>query len=797
MRFSTLRALPALLCLAAAAAPLSAQQRGVVRVSGYVRSAESGEVIRGATVLVENGPWRAETNQDGFYVLTVPGGRQVLRFRALGHTPLADTLELAASLVRDVRLQPAAFTLQELRASGRRDSVAIDLETPAMSVEALDAGTIRLAPAILGEVDPIRTLTLLPGVKLTSDGSTGISVRGGTPDQNLILLDESTIYNPSHVFGFYSVFNSDAVADVKLYKGGIPARFGGRLSSVLDIRQREGNDRAFTGQASLGLISSRASVEGPLPGKLGSFLVAARRTYADLFLRLSSNPDINQNTAYFYDLNAKGNIRLGDRGSIMVSGYFGRDRFAVQERLSTGWGNTAGTLRWNQSFGDRLFSKVSLTSSEYDYRLDFLSLGRDLGWTASIGSTEARVLETLYLSNTQQVEFGGELIRNALQPGNVQPIGQSPVRPVTLQPRFGWTSALHADHEFSVSPALSVRYGVRWAGFRRVGAGTTYQYAAPGPVVYDAVLQRYQRGTIVDSTVFGPGETITSASGLEPRLALNLRLSRTASLKASVMRTRQFLHLISNTNSPTPLDVWEPVGPYFPAQRADQVALGYAGTFGDGAWELTTEAYVKRLDRVTDFVPGADLALNDRLETETLIGRGRAYGFEVQLRKVTGKLTGWISYTLSRSERRLPGIAPGDPGVNGGRWFPSPYDRTHDLAVVGFHPVGRSWTLSSVFVLTSGLPATFPVSRYQFNSLLLFEYGDRNAARLPTYHRLDVTLTKEWKRSQLQFGVYNLYNRFNAQGIGFRQAENDALRSEATQTALFGLVPSISYQFRF
>ncbi len=770
---------------------------GRVRLSGYVRSSTSREVIRGAQLVAGREGVRAETNQDGFFVLTLPRGATPIRIRAVGYLPDTTTVELVASLSRDFLLTPLPFELEEVAVRAGRDSSDIDPGTVEMSTARVDIRTVRLIPAVLGEVDPIRSLMLLPGVSNASDFTTGFSVRGGTIDQNLIRLDEATIYNPSHVFGFFSVFNGDAVDDVKLYKGAIPARFGGRLSSVLDVRQREGNLNRIEGTGSIGVLASRLAIEGPLPKEFGSFLVAGRRTYADLFLRLSSDPELNRNTAYFYDLNAKTTLRLGANGSLMLAGYRGRDRLGLIDRFQAGWGNTAGSAVWNHAVGNRLFSKVVLASSEYDYALDFLGTGRDLRWASRIGGTSLELDETFYIGNGNTIEAGAEVVWHRIEPGSVDPIGVSPVAPFRVEERRGTSRAVHLSHEIELSPALSVRYGVRYAGFDRNGPGTVYRYADEAPVVYDRVLERYQRGEVVDSVQYASGQRIAGFAGLEPRVSLRVGVGRAASLKASFTRTRQYLHLVSNSNSPTPVDVWEPVGPYLDPQQADQVAVGYAATMGGDRYELSVEGYYKRLTNVTDFVDGADLALNERLETEMLQGRGRAFGLEVHARKRTGRLTGWVSYTLSRSERQLSGIDANDPGINQGRYYPAPFDKTHDLSVVALHPLGGRWSAGGTFVLRSGLPVTYPISRGVFDGLWILEYGDRNSARLPAYHRLDLTFTRSWGGKQLQLGLFNVYNRFNAQSIAFQQVEGNPTQLEAVQTSIFGLVPSVSFSFKF
>ncbi|MEZ4589259.1 MAG: TonB-dependent receptor plug domain-containing protein [Gemmatimonadales bacterium] len=788
--------LPVLLAFAGAGGQRAAAQESF-RLSGFVRNGASREVVRLAVITVDSLGIRVESNQDGFYALVLPAGAHELRVRAVGYTPLTTPIRIGEATTLDLLLTPKPLELEEVTVAGRAENTPdIDPASPEMSVTRLDLETIKVTPVVLGEADPIRSLTLLPGVSAVSDFSTGISVRGGGTDQNLILLDESTIYNPAHVFGFFSVFNAEAIDHVELYKGAIPARYGGRLSSVLDIRQREGNASEFEGSGTIGLLASRATFEGPLPGKVGSFLVAGRRTYADLFLKLSSDPDLNKSVAYFYDLNAKTNVRLGQTGALMLSGYFGRDRFKIADRFSASWGNEAATLRWNQGVGNRLFSKVTLTYSDYDYGIGFLGSGPAIDWSSRIRNLDVNVDQTFYLDNRNTIEAGLQATDLDLRPASIRPIGDSPVVPTDLQPRFGLATAAHLSHEVDFGP-VSLRYGVRLSGFRRRGAATVARYADDAPIVYNATLGRYERGVVVDSVRYGPGETIVSYQALEPRVSARLSLGESKSLKASFSRTRQYLQLVSNTNSPTPVDIWEPVGTYLTPQRADQVAVGYAGTFGRDRYEITVEAYYKRLRDVADFIDGADLALNDRLETETVQGTGRGVGLELYLRKRSGRLSGWVSYTLSRAEQRFTGLDDADPGINGGAYYPAPYDRTHDLSVVAVYRKSPTWTIGSTFLLASGLPTTYPESRYDYGGLLIVEYGDRNTSRLPLYHRLDVTATRTWGGKQLQFGLYNLYNRFNAQSIAFRSVESQPTAAEAVQTSIFGIVPSVSFSFRF
>ncbi len=771
--------------------PVPASAR--VQLSGYVRDSRSGEVIRYALLAIDGDSIRGQSNADGFYFLSLSPGSHRIRVRAIGYAPLDSTLTLTASGTADFEMTRRVVSLQEVQVSVERPPPDVDPASPAMSVARLDLASVRQAPSALGEVDPLRSIALLPGVSRSSDFSTAFSVRGGTSDQNLILLDEATIYNPAHVLGFLSVFNSDAVTDMTLYKGAIPARFGGRLSSVLDVRQREGNANAFDGSATIGLLASRVFVEGPLLHR-GSFLVAARRSYADLFTRAASDTSLRDTRAYFYDLNAKTNLKVGSSGTLMASAYAGRDLFSPSRDFAAGWGNRSATLRWNQILTPRLFSKLSYTVGTYDYLLGFKVLDSRVDWRSRITSHELRLDETFHVSEHSSVEFGGEFGSQSIRPGDLVPSDTTALLPVRIDPRHGMASAVYASHEIDMGERVTLQYGLRYSTYARRGPATIYQYAGGRAVSYDPALSRYETGIVVDSSRRGGG-TIASFGGLEPRISLRVGLAPTASLKASYARTRQYLLLASRTNSPTPLDVWEPAGPWVKPQRADQVALGYSATMGNGRYEFSAEAYFKRAYNVLDFVDGSDVILNQRIESALLQGLGRSYGLELLLRRKVGNITGWASYTLSRSEQRFA-VAPG-AGVNDGAWFPAPTDKTHDLSIVALRPLNDTWMLGATFALASGLPVTYPVSRYVIDDYVVPEYGRRNSSRLPAYHRLDLSLTRQGRQSELQFGIFNVYNRFNAQSMTFRQSSADPLRTEAVQLSVFGIVPSISYTRRF
>lgn len=792
---------------AAALAPVEFRQPDTLpsarreRVAGYVRSAATGEVLRGAVIRVDTDAQVRQTNEEGFYALVLPVGPHQLRVRAIGYAPLDTTIVVNGRMDLTLQLHPQERVLQTVQVQANREERAdLDPAAPQMSVVRLSMAAAKAVPPVLGEVDPLRTLTLLPGVATTSDASTAFSVRGGSVDQNLILLDESTIYNPSHILGFLSTFNADAIDNVTLYKGGIPPRFGGRLSSVVDIRQRDGNREEFAGTASIGLLSSRLLLEGPVPGKRGSYILAARRSYADAFLPLASDTSIRDNRAYFYDLNAKAQVNVGTSGALIASGFMGRDLFAVQNAgFGATWGNRATALRWNQAFGGRLFSKVSGAWSDYDYELGFRAEPDDSAtWVARIVSADLRIDETWQMTANQRLGVGGEFSRSIFRPGRLSPVGDtagSSLRTREVEKRLGVSRAAFVNWEMEVGTRLGLQAGLRYADFARMGEGTRYKYADDAPLSWNPALGRYEPGVLVDSSRVSRGTRMAFYAGLEPRATVRFSLTPQHSLKASYARTQQFLQLVSNTNSPTPLDVWEPAGPYIRPQVADQYALGWTGQYR--GVELTAETYWKRAQNVVDYIDGVDVFLNPRLETMLVQGEGRAYGLELFARRAEGRFSGWASYTLARAEQRFPAPGTTHGGISGGRWYASPFDKTHNLSLVGSWLWKPAWRVGSTFVLASGLPATLPRARYWVDGFLVAEYGDRNSSRLPLYHRLDLSLTRQLRRGELQFGVVNAYNRFNAQSLRVEQRNDNPLVADAVQTSIFGIIPSLSYVFRF
>jgi hypothetical protein len=782
----------------------AADSRRRVRISGFVRNRDGREVIRRAQLLTQDGV-RAESNDEGFFVLTLPVGAHRVRVRAIGFAPSELRVEAEESLAQDVLLTQQ---LRSLAAVTVRDSVEVsrrsDLDPRAadMSVVRLSSATVKALPPLLGEPDPMRSLATLPGVALTSDASTSFSVRGGSADQNLYLLDEATVYNPSHILGFLSSFNTDAVDNVTLYKGAIPARFGGRVTSVVDVRQREGNADRFVGSAGIGLLASRAALEGPLPRHRGSFMLAGRHSYLDLFRRFARDSVLRDSRANFYDLNGRVTVPTGQRGQVLVSGYVGRDLFSVPSRSSASWGNRTGTTRWNQAFGSRVFSSVTAAFGQYDYRIEAEpDVDQFARWTSQIRNIDLKVDQTVTLSSSNAIEFGIHLGEQRIQPASVVSRNiLGGVSDIFFAPRIALQPSAYLGQRIALAgDRVSVHWGIRYSDYQRKGPGTVFRYRDDRPVTFNSALLRYERGELVDSVVYASGATISRYGGWEPRVSARWTLTPASSLKASFARTQQFLSLATRTNSITPLDVWEPAGPYLRPQRSDQVAVGYART--TSVAELSVESYVRRTANTVDFIDGADLLLNPRVETLLLQGDGRAYGLELFARRNTGTLTGWIGYTLSRSEQRfpLPANASGTlaGGINAGRYYPTLFDRTHNLTIAATRPLVRKWNGGLTFTLTSGMPTSLPVSRYVVDGFVLAEYGPRNSGRLPAYHRLDLNVTRQFRRSELQFGVLNAYNRFNAQALRFRQDGANPLQTQAVQTAIFGVVPSVLYVVHF
>jgi len=766
-------------------------------ISGIVEEASNGETAFGASIYLKGTTIGATSNEYGFYSITAPKGDYTLVTSYIGFSDKSIDIVLDTDQKIDFEINEQSTQLDEVLIIAE-ESERVGIRNPQMSVSKVKMSTIKKMPVVLGEVDVIKAIQLLPGVTNNGEGSSGFNVRGGAADQNLVLLDEAIIYNTSHLLGFFSIFNADAIKDVKLYKGGIPARFGGRTSSVLDVRQKDGNSKDFHLTGGLGLISSRLAAEGPMFNDKGSFLVAGRGSYAHLFLKLAEE----DNSASFYDLNLKTNYNLNKNNKLFLSGYFGRDEFSFGGNFKSGYGNLSGNLRWNHIFNDRLFSNVSLIYSKYDYELEFDSFEFD--WVSSITNYNIKYDLSYYLSDAIELDFGINGIYYQFDPGEINPTsGTSAINPLQLDQKRAFESGLYISAEHKLTNKLTATYGLRYSGFTRLGGQSLVDYENNLPVVYNETLDIYEAGIDIGETYYKKGESIKNFGNLEPRLALSYQLNNMSSIKAGYSRVAQYIHLLSNTTSVTPLDVWTPSGEYIEPQISDQYALGYFKNFKDNVYSFEVEAYYKTTDNRIDYIDGSNLIGQNTIETEILNGESRAYGFEILLRKSKGKFTGWLAYTLSKSEQRTPGGAAGGLGLNNGDWYNSYYDRTHDISLTGSYKLNDKWSFGSNLVFQTGRPVTYPNGQYQYEDLSIASYSNRNENRLPTYHRLDIQATyipnrkpnNKWK-GEWVFGIYNVYNRKNAASISFGQ-NRETGANEATRTAIFGIVPSVTYNFKF
>ena len=770
---------------------LAFSQRNVT-ISGYVSDLESDESLIGVSVLLPELNTGTITNEYGFFSLTLPAGVYTVQIRYLGFETLTRELSLNEDVNENFELTPQAEVLDEVIVEENIE--LLNVRNPQMSVNKLAINTIKKIPAVLGEVDVIKSITLLPGVTNAGEGASGFNVRGGAADQNLILLDEAILFNSSHLFGFFSVFNPDAIKDIQLYKGGIPASYGGRASSVLNIYQKEGNRKKFESQGGIGLISSRLLLEGPLKKEKSSFLIGGRSSYAHLFLPLIESVDNNK--AYFYDLNTKLSYTLNDRNTVYLSGYFGRDVFDIDNLFDLAYGNSVANFRWNHLFSNKLFSNLSLIYSDYDYTLDFGLAEFD--WNLGITNFNFKYDFKHYLNDKTKLEYGLNGIYYKFDPGFIQPTAESsPVQARKLENKFAFENAVYAGVSYQLSSKTNLQAGLRLSNFLRLGQKMN-TYANDNPLLYLESSQIYEEAQPTGSVTYSKGEVIKSFTYPEPRFSMAYQLDSDQSFKLSYNRMAQYLHLISNTNSPTPIDVWAPSGKYIDPQLLDQVAVGYFKIFDNNRYNLEVEAFYKTIQNRLDYIDGAELIANDAIEQILLTGQARAGGLEVLFRKNEGKLTGWIAYTLSRSEQQTPGRTPSEVGIDYGNWYATPYDKTHDISITTNYDLNKRWNLNANFIYQTGQPITYPNAQYQFSGFSIPNFESRNSSRLPAYHRLDVSAVYSPKKrsGEWVFGIYNFYNRKNAASIRF-QENLETGRNEALRLTIFGIIPSVTYNFKF
>ncbi len=776
-----------------------------VTLSGYIKDAANGEELINASIVNEKFQGTV-TNIYGFYSLTLPEGKYTFTVSYIGYESIVKTLTLKESQTLDFELKEATNELAEVEVTAKR--LDENLNRAEMSTTQLTAKQIKTIPQFLGEFDVIRSITLLPGVTTVGEGASGFNVRGGKTDQNLILLDQAPVYNSSHIFGFFSVFNGDAVRDLKLYKGGIPAPYGGRLSSVLDVHQKEGNTKEFAGTMGLGLLSSRLMLEGPLVKDKASFMIAGRRSYQDVLLKASPNDDLNSIIANFYDLNAKVNYKFNDKSRLFLSAYYGKDAFGVPGLVKFDWGNLGLTGRWNYLITDKLFLNVSTIYSDYDYAIGFDFPQAKIDNIAFIKNQSNKVAFSWFPNAKHQVNYGAEATVYDFEPfsttldyidSNLVDIS------IELQNEYAVEPSLYIEDNWKINNRLTIRGGLRYSTFYNIGARDVVNYnpTANGTVRNDL---------ITDTTSYGSLEIIEAfdgLQGLEPRLGINFKSTENTAIKASYNRMRQYIHLISNTTSSLPIDTWRPAGRYIDPGTADQIALGWNRNFKGGEWQLSVETYYKSMRDLVDFKNGAQPTGVDNIEVALMTGRGRSYGVEMQLDKKIGQLTGWVAYTYSRSQLQVDLGATPEEWINLGQWYSAAQDKPHDIAVVAAYAWKPNISFSGSFIYQTGKPYTYPEAKSEFEGIIYPFALSRNNSRTPAYHRLDLSMdiaVPNKKDNDLKgswnIGVYNAYARKNAFSIFFEEELDDngdpTGQTKATQLSIFATaIPTITYTLDF
>jgi len=748
-------------------------------ISGTVRDGKNGELVIGATVkVVEDPTVNVVANEYGFYSISLPQGNYTVAVAYGGFENYRQTVQLDQNVKLDLILT------QEKERTAQIDEVVIsaikkdkNLTSAQMGTETLNIKSIEKLPVLFGERDVLKTIQLLPGIKSNGEGSSGFSVRGGATDQNLILLDEAPVYNASHLLGFFSTFNSDALKDASIIKGNSPAQYGGRLSSVMDVKMKDGNNKDYNINGGIGLISSRLSVEGPIQKEKSSFIVSGRRTYADVFLKATD--DFKDSKLYFYDLNLKANYQLNENNRLYVSGYFGRDVLGLGNTFSTDWGNTTATVRWNSIINSTLFSNTSFIYSNYDYKVSLSSNNNTFGLDSQIQDWNLKQDFTWFAGNKHGVRFGLQSIYHTITPSSAS--GTS-VSSFPRNSRYSWENALYMNDDFKATEKLTVNYGLRLSMFSVLGGDQ---------------FNTYENGVLTGGQFLEKGKFGKTYVNLEPRITANYRINEVSSVKAGYARNTQNLHLLSNSSSGNPTDQWIGSSYTVKPEISDQISAGFSRNFNNNNYEINAEIYYKSMQNQIDYRNGAEISFDTGadVEAELLFGKGRAYGLELIAKKKSGKLTGWISYTLSKTERRINGI-------NDNEWYNARQDKTHDLSVVATYELNPKWSFSGLFVYSTGNAVTFPTGKYELQGQTIFQYSKRNADRMPAYHRIDLSATYEPAKNKLfksswSFGIYNLYGRENAYAISFEDNPDKPGTTRAIQTSLFKFVPNITYNFKF
>jgi hypothetical protein len=769
----------------------AAKAQGRYTLSGYIRDSLSQENLIGAAITVKGQSRGINSNAYGFFSITLPAGEYTLSVSFVGYVPMEVPVSLRQNTEQNISLMPKSGLSQEIVISARKRDA--NVKNAQMGQIDLSMNRIRSLPVIFGEVDPLKTLQLMPGITNAGEGNSGLYVRGGGPDQNLIMLDDAVVYNSGHLFGFFSIFNGDAIKNTTLIKGGMPAQYGGRLSSVLDISMKDGNMKEFQVEGGIGTIASRVSIQGPLKKDKASFIISGRRTYIDALAKpfIKKSNQFYGSGYFFYDLNAKVNYRFSDKDRLYISGYFGRDVFDFVNGqrsfdIEIPWGNATMTARWNHVFNRKLFANTTLVYNDYNFRFGALQNDFQLQLISGIRDLTAKTDFDWYASPKHKVKYGAQYTFHRFTPSVVSGQQDTTVfEPNNSQVKYANEFAAYIQDDWDLSDKIKINAGLRWSGFQQVGPYTKY--------IQDA------DGNKLDSTQYGSGQPVKTYGGLEPRLTIRYAFNDESSVKGAVARNMQYIHLVSNAGTTLPTDVWVPSTYRVNPQISWQYSLGYYRNFKDNMWETSVEVYYKSMQNQIEYREGYTPSIRDP-EEEFVFGNGWSYGAEFFINKSRGRFTGWIGYTLSWTWRKFPEL-------NQGNKYPAKYDRRHDLSIVGVYEASPKWKFSGVFVYATGNAATLPERFYVMEGVLNQEYSNINQYRLASYHRLDFSATytpkpnnpKKFKSSWV-FGIYNVYSRLNPYFIYFDQTGSPydgTLQVQAKQVSLFPIIPSVTWNFKF
>ncbi len=760
-------------------------------INGYVKDSANGEELIGVTVFVVGSGTGTVTNAYGFYSITLAPGKYDLQYSYVGYRTQVKSFDLTQNVEQNIDLASEAIAMDEVVVTGERvDANVTDIQ---MGHTKLNIVQIRKLPAMFGEVDIIKNVQLQPGVVTAGEGTSSFFVRGGSADQNLILIDEAPIYDPSHLFGLFSVFNGDVVKDSELYRGGIPSRFGGRLSSILEVRTKDGNNKRFSGAGGIGSLASRLMIEGPIVKDKASYIVSARRSYQEIFAALQGQ----NNIVYFYDINAKVNWKVKNNNRFFAAFYSGRDQFRFEDTFGFGWGNTTGTFRWNHLFSDRLFSNTTFIASNFDYKLELSDPVQGFAWTSRLQQYSLNNDLSYFINTNNELTFGYHVSYRVFQPGIIAPNTDGSIfQTVSMPKQYVFENNFYVDNKQKIGRKVTLSYGARLSIFQNIGPAdiTTYQDPQDNIQIIKTGTEHYDR--------FEPVKTYFN---VEPRFSATYLINPVSSVKASYNRMVQNTHLIASGTVPLPFNTWNPSGYYLKPQLADQYAIGYFRNFKDNKYEVSVETFYKNMRRVTDFADNAQIFFNPDLSVEFRQGDSYAKGLEFSAQKKEGKLTGFVSYTLSKVMRKVP-------GVNLGKEFPANHDRRNVMNIALTYDLSETWQFGSIFTYSTGRPITLPSGRYEIGNYNVDLVTERNGYRLPAYHRLDFSATwnrkpkhpeRRW-RGQYVFSIYNVYNRHNPFSLYTRVQKDDdgnvigdGTQKEARLIYLFPIFPSFTYNFKF